>query len=465
MFEKEITDYQIRFKLSTVNYLYICELTTVRLQMTKKRVLIITYYWPPSGGGGVQRWLKMSKYLPEYGWSPVIFTPENPDFEIKDESLLKDVSSEAEILKLPIWEPFGLYRRLLGKKAVQKQGVVDRENESFLGKLSRWIRGNWFVPDPRIFWVKPAVNYLTKYLARHPVDVIISTGPPHSMHLIGMEVKRRLNIKWIADFRDPWTDWDVLPQLNLNKKSWRNHKILEQNVMNQADVVLTVTNNLAKRLAKTGGINKVDVITNGFDAEDFDVAVSVKPAKFKISHVGLLNEGRNPELLWEVLNELCFENEEFKNQLEVVLAGTIEQSVRNTIERFEHLRTKVSMYDYIAHNEILELYQQSAVLLLLVNNTSNSSWILPGKLFEYFSAKRPILGIGELQSEGNEVLQECGYDSFIEYNNKEGIKNRIENLFVSYLGDSCEISSDAINKYERKRLTGELANLLDELSS
>ena len=159
--------------------------------MAGKKVLIITYYWPPSGGGGVQRWLKMAKYLPEYGWEPVILTPDNPDFELKDESLLNDVVPETTVLKLPIWEPFGLYRKLMGSKAVQKQGVVDTKNESLLVRWSRWIRGNWFIPDARLFWVRPAVNYAEKYLRKNTVDVIITTGPPHSMHLIGMELKRR----------------------------------------------------------------------------------------------------------------------------------------------------------------------------------------------------------------------------------------------------------------------------------
>ena len=434
--------------------------------MSSKRVLIITYYWPPSGGGGVQRWLKMSKYLPEYGWTPVIFTPENPDFELKDESLLEDVAKEAEIIKMPIWEPFGLYRKLLGEKAVQKQGVVDRNDASVFGKISRWIRGNWFIPDPRIFWVRPAVNYLSKYLKNNPVDIIITTGPPHSMHLIGMEVKRRLNVKWVADFRDPWSDWDVLPQLNLNKKSWKIHKKLEHDVMHSADTVLTVTKNLATRLASTGGISKVEVITNGFDSKDFEeYKDEIKPTAFKISHVGLLNDGRNPTLLWEVLNELCAEDEEFKNNLELVLVGTIEQSVLNSIDNLDHLKSKVQLPDYLEHTKVMELYQQSAVLLLLVNNTSNSSWILPGKLFEYFSAKKPILAFGQLDSEANEVLQDCGYDSFLTYDDKEAIKKRIKSLFKGFKGGDFTIDSTLIHKYDRNKLAGDLANLLNEHSS
>jgi len=430
--------------------------------MTKKKVLIITYYWPPSGGGGVQRWLKMTKYLPTYGWQPIILTPENPDFELKDESLLKDVGTDTEVLKLPIWEPFGLYRKLMGKNAVQKQGVVDTKNESLLGKWSRWIRGNWFIPDARLFWVRPAVNYAEKYLRKNPVDVIITTGPPHSMHLIGMELKRRLGVKWMADFRDPWSDWDVLPQLNLTKKSWKRHKKLEHQVMHQADKVLTVTHNLAKQLSITGQLDKVEVVTNGFDAEDFALDETIKPSKFRISHVGLLNEGRNPALLWEVLDELCVENDDFCKQLEIVLAGTIDEPVRKSIESFKNLQPKVNIPEYLAHKKVLTLYQESSVLLLLVNNTSNSSWILPGKLFEYFSTKRPILAIGQLESEANEVLKECGYDSFLTYDDKEGLKRRVVDLFVTYQNKNVMRNSAAIQKFDRKKLAGEVANLLND---
>lgn len=433
--------------------------------MDKKTVLIITYYWPPSGGGGVQRWLKMSKYLPEFGWKPIILTPKNPDFELNDESLLKDISPDAEVLKLPIWEPFGLYRKLMGKKAIQKQGVVDSKDASFLAKVSKWIRGNWFIPDPRIFWVRPAVNYLTRYLAKHPVDALITTGPPHSMHLIGMEVKKRTGLKWIADFRDPWTDWDVLPMLNLNKKSWKVHKKLEREVMHNADTVLTVTNNLAKRLAQTGKIENVAVITNGYDAEDFNTTETPEQTTFRIAHVGLLNEGRNPKLLWQALNEICIENTEFKSQLEVVLAGTVEQTVKDSISELNHLKEKTKVPDYLEHNEVLHLYQQSAVLLLLVNNTSNSSWILPGKLFEYFPARKPILALGQIESEANNVLQTCGYDPFLTYNSKDEIKNRVLSLYEEYKNKSFIVDSIKIAKYERKNLTGELTNLLNEVTS
>lgn len=434
--------------------------------MSKKKVLVVTYYWPPSGGGGVQRWLKMAKYLPQFGWKPIIFTPENPDFEIRDESLLGDVSPEINVIKLPIWEPFGIYRKILGKKAVQKQGVVEKNNTSLFSRISLWIRGNWFIPDPRIFWVRPAVRYLTNYLSNHQIDVIITTGPPHSMHLIGLEIKKRTGIKWLADFRDPWTDWDVLPQLNLNKRAWRYHKKLEQSVMHQADIVLTVTNRLASKLEKTGDIQNVEVITNGFDAADFEDVTSEENNKFRIAHVGLLNDGRNPHVLWHALDKLCKENPEFTERMEVVLVGTVDQTVIDSLYEYRHLVPNVVLPDYMSHNEVIKLYASSSVLLLLVNNTSNSSWILPGKLFEYLSAKKPILAFGQKESDANDVLLECGYDGIFEYNTPdEEIEATVLKHFSSFQNGQGDVAMKKVDGFERKKLTEDLSGLLNQLVS
>ncbi len=232
-----------------------------------KRVLIITYYWPPSGGGGVQRWLKFAKYLPGFGWQPVIYTPENPDFEIRDPGLENDINPLTEVIRTPIWEPFEIYRKIMGKNALRKQGVVSG-NKSALGKMMVWFRANIFIPDPRKFWIKPSTKFLVSYLKEHPVDVIVTTGPPHSMHIIGLNVGSATGIPWIADFRDPWSDWDVLDLLSVSKKSRKKHKKLEAQVFNNASIILTVSKRLSEKLQSTGGINHVEVITNGYDDPD-----------------------------------------------------------------------------------------------------------------------------------------------------------------------------------------------------
>ena len=426
-----------------------------------KKVLIITYYWPPSGGGGVQRWLKFVKYLAEFGWEPIIYTPENPDFELQDMSLLEDVPKGLKVLKRPIWEPFSTYRVLLGKKAVQKQGVVDSSSGSVLKKLAVWIRGNYFIPDARVFWVRSSVNYLTKYLKKNKVDALVTTGPPHSLHLIGLELKKRLGINWVADFRDPWSEWDVLDQLKLSKRSRKSHQKLEYSVLTGADLILATSPTTKRSLAKLGAKN-IKTITNGFDFEVNDNEHGY-PNKFKISHLGLLNKGRNPTVLWKVLNELAEELPDFSNDLEIYLSGTIDNEVLDSLESFYGLTNCYKNVGYLSHNEVIDTYNDSALLLLLVNNTANADQILPGKVFEYIAQNKPILALGKTRSDASDLLQDVGFGPCLEYDDEEGIKLFIQAAYKDYKSGIVRYANDNIEKYHRQALTKTLAACLDEL--
>jgi len=425
-----------------------------------KRVLIITYYWPPSGGGGVQRWLKFAKYLPKFGWEPIIYTPKNPDFEIQDHTLNSGVSEEITILKRPIWEPFKAYRLLMGKNAIQNQGVVEKSSKSIFSKLAIWIRGNYFIPDARVFWVRPSVTYLTKYIKSNNIEVIITTGPPHSMHLIGLELKKRLGIKWLADFRDPWSKWDVLDLLNLSDKSRKTHRKQELAVLQNADQVLTVSPSLGNSLRELGA-NNLEVITNGYDftiQED-----NVVTDKFRISHMGLLNEGRNPLVLWEVLNQLCEDLPDFANDLEIHLSGTVEEAVLNSVKAYSKLKERVDHVGYLTHEQVMQEYSQSALLLLLVNNTDNGKWILPGKMFEYIGQQKPVLALGEKNSDAGKLLEEINLGSCLAYDDKENIQQRVLSSYQAFKDNKKINSTTDIKKYHRQQLTKSLAACLDQL--
>ena len=264
-----------------------------------KRVLVITYYWPPTGGSGVQRWVKFAKYLPSEGWEPVIYTPENPERTSYDETLLADVSPSLEIVRRPIMEPYNLYRRLLGKgastdlktltaKAASDGDVVtpiSSGRKSLKQRLSLWIRANVFVPDPRVTWLRPSVLFLKKYLKEHPVDVIVTTGPPQSMHLIGERLHKDLGIPWVADFRDPWTKMYYLKHLPLTKRSWRRLHEMEEKVAREASAVLTVTP-MVRDYFKGLTSRPVPMITNGYDAENSKVFwPQVKDAQGRVFHL------------------------------------------------------------------------------------------------------------------------------------------------------------------------------------
>ena len=430
-----------------------------------KRVLIITYYWPPSGGSGVQRWLKMSKYLPEYGWQPVIYTAEGAEYPVEDPSLEKDVCAEAEVIRRPIVEPYNFYKRFLGIKKEQKvkAGFIDEtgEQKGWKERLSVWIRGNFFIPDARCWWVRPSVRYLKQYLKDHPVDAVISTGPPHSMHLIAQKLKKTLNLPWIADFRDPWTEIDYYRELHLTKRSDRKHHRLEHQVLTQADKVVAVGWDMAEGLRKLGA-KHVEIIPNGYDWE-VQTHDNVTPlsSDFTLTHIGIIGFNRNAHQLWQALSELKSTDPQFANRLKIRLIGQVDQSVAQSIETCG-LKENTEFVPYIPHDRIQQQQTSSQVLLLLINNTPNAKGILTGKLFEYIAAGRPILCIGPEDGDAARIINETGSGTTVGFEEKEMMKTVIKDYYQKYLSNGlASTNSPAIGKYSRKALTGDLTTLLN----
>tara|TARA_X000000368_G_scaffold405902_1_gene383570 strand:- start:9645 stop:10904 length:1260 start_codon:yes stop_codon:yes gene_type:complete len=418
-----------------------------------KKVLIISYYWPPAGGSGVQRWLKFSKYLPNFGWEPIVYTPENPYSEIKDLDLLKDIDEAVEVWKTPIWEPYALKDKFFGRgKKNQSAGVISNNI------VLNWLRGNIFIPDPKIYWVKPSVKYLVERIRSEGIKHIITTGPPHSMHLIGLGLKKNIpNLKWIADFRDPWTRLDLLDEFYLSKLSMRKHQRLEKEVLETADITLTVSEGWVSSFKSLGSKN-VELITNGFDDNDFNVKEPV-PEKFIIGHFGLINHLRNPKNLWKTLDDLCDQNSKFDKKLEIRLSGNIDSDVLDNIKKHLHLKDKVKVLGYLSHKEVLEQYNNSSVLLLLLFNSESGKGNYPGKIFEYFAAKRPILAFGPRYSDAERLIQETETGVFFTYDNTE-LKKEILSLFNNR---KTLPSSTHIEVFNRKKLTKDLSELLNSI--
>ena len=433
-----------------------------------KRVLIITYYWPPSGGSGVQRWLKMSKYLPENGWQPVIYTAENAEYPVEDPSLEKDVSPEAEVIRRPIVEPYNFYKKFLGLKKEQKvkTGFIDEEGKKkgWKERLSVWIRGNFFIPDARCWWVKPSVRFLKKYLKEHPVDAIISTGPPHSMHLIAMKLKESLGLPWIADFRDPWTEIDYYNDLHLTKWADRKHHRLEHEVLTKADQIVTVAPDGARRLEKLGGKN-VEVIYNGFDSDD-DATTSVTPSnKFSITYLGVLSKIQNPEKLWAAISELIKENQHFAHDLEINMIGQIDKSVVQCISKLG-LNEHVHFSSYIPHSEVSAVHRASTLLLLLLmpDTEPRAKGLLTGKLFEYMASGRPILCIGPEDGDAAQILNETNAGTTVSFENKERVKTVIKDFFQRYLTNNLSDNDTVLfEQYSRSALAKDYAELINKL--
>jgi len=421
-----------------------------------KKVLIITYYWPPSGGSGVQRWLKHAKYLPEFGWQPYVFTPENPSFDVKDKSLLNDIPKEVEVIKLPIWEPYSLFEKFKGKSN-QQSDLVKKKKKSFFSKFLLWLRGNVFIPDPRVFWVKPAVKVLEDLLVSNDIDVIITTGPPHSMHLIGEKLKNKLDIKWVADFRDPWTQWELFDNFYLSSLAKKRHQKLELKVLHEADAVLSVSKHYSADLAQIGN-RPVEVITNGFDAVEFEEYKDIHTDQFVIRHIGVVDELRDPRPILQAIKEL--KKEGLSCPIEFV--GNVNQTLKSEVTEDAVLKELVSFKPYVPHSEVLALYRRSAVLLIVLANSKNSVGNIPGKLFEYLASHRPILAVGDTSGDSAGIIKDAGAGLANERDDIEGIKSSLKRLKEDFESGKQRQSSN-IDNYSRQNLSKKLAEVLNKL--
>ncbi|WP_350286010.1 glycosyltransferase family 4 protein [uncultured Croceitalea sp.] len=426
------------------------------------KVLIICYYWPPAGGPGVQRWLKFIKYLPENGIEPIVYIPDNASYPIIDESLVAEVPKALRIIKQRIFEPYGLASLFSKKKTTRiSSGVIQKhKKQSFLERLLLWVRGNLFVPDARKLWIKPSVRRLSQLIVEEQIKTVITTGPPHSVHLIGLALKSKFDIKWIADFRDPWTSIGYHKKLKLTKASQKKHKQLELKVLNTADAIIT-TSKTTKQEFRQLTEKPIEVITNGYDGE---WKTPTLDEKFTISHIGSLLTDRNPAVLWSVLQELCNENPAFKASLQIQLIGVVGDGVAASLAK-NKLQDYVTDWGYVSHDEVLQLQRKSQVLLLLEIDTKETRGIIPGKLFEYFNARRPILAIGPANWEAGLMVATSNAGNNFTVNDSNAIKTVLLNWFEAYQNGELKSQSVAIDQYSRRVLTKKLAKTISWVSS
>jgi glycosyltransferase involved in cell wall biosynthesis len=423
-----------------------------------EKLLIITYYWPPAGGPGVQRWLKFVKYLPDFGIQPIVYVPENPTYPIVDENLVNEVSDKVIILKHKIFEPYQL-ASFFSKNKTKKisSGIIpNQKRQSFLDKMLLWIRGNLFIPDARVFWVKPSVVFLEKYILENDIDTIVTSGPPHSLHLIGLELKHKLNVKWFADFRDPWTTIGYHKSLRLSNYAAKKHKKLERQVLNAADTII-VTSNTTKTEFQAITKRPIEVITNGYDTEK--VEKQALDAKFSLAHIGSFLSDRNPQLLWESLVELLHEIPDFKTYLEVKLIGAVSQEVLEAISHFG-LNSYLNNLGYVSHSEAIEHQRKSQVLLLIEINSEDTKSIIPGKLFEYMVSGRPIVAIGPNGSDFAEIITNTNTGVFFDYSEKMKLKSVLLGYYNQFLDGKLQSNGVGLQQYSRKSLTEKLVQLL-----
>ena len=385
---------------------------------------------------------------------PIVYCPENPNYLKTDESLLQEVSNDITILKTPVSE----VSKFAFRPKKTTTGVANATNN----KLLSFIRGNFFTPDAKVLWVKPSVEFLTDYLTENPVDVIISTGPPHSMHLIAQQLKESFDIPWMADFRDPWTD------LYYNKEFFqlgfakRKNKRLEENVLKSADVVVTVGNELKKYFERFN--SNVEVIPNGFDDEvEHDKEIELSQ-KFSLSYIGLLPKSSLPANLLMAIQCLIDENSDFKNDIELNFIGDIHESVSALIHELQ-LSNYTNFFGYVPHKEAIKYQKSAQVLLVLIPNVYGNKGIITGKVFEYMAANRPILALGPINGDLQSILTNSNAGTIIDYDDYAKIKSVIIDLYTKFKTQKLAIRSKGIEKYHRRNLTKQLAAIIKQIIS
>lgn len=418
-------------------------------------MLLITYYWPPSGGAGVHRWLRFSKYFKDNNVNLTVYCPEDAAWPSIDEALQKDVHPDITVIRSKIFEP----HKYLGKNNNKGTGFTQKKKTGLLQKLIIWVRGNLFIPDSRVFWIKPSIRFLNKYLKDHPeIDTIISTGPPHSTHLIARKLKQKRGIKWLADFRDPWTQIDFYQDLLPGKRADSKHKRLEIGCLQEADEVVTVSSSCAEGLAEISG-RKIHVITNGYEFPSFDARQEVLDTQFSIVHFGSMPATRNPIALWKALQCWIEKDSSISEKLEIRLVGTVDYQVLNSIK--EHQLDKyLKLVDPIPHAQSISMQRKAQILLLSANTSGNVKGILTGKFFEYLGAKRPILAIGEANSDLSKAMFETSAGHFADFSDFESIVKYLELSYTDYELNSLYHAASNIDKYSSENLAKTIINLL-----
>jgi hypothetical protein len=423
----------------------------------ERSALLITYYWPPAGGAGVHRWLRMSRYFKENNVNLHVYCPQDAAWPIIDTQLNAEVSSDLTIVRRKIFEP----HRYLGSKNNPNKGagITQNQKAGLIQRLIIWIRGNLFIPDARVCWIRPSARFLKNYLKEHPeIDTVISTGPPHSMHLIARRLKSHFpQLNWVADFRDPWTEIDFYQELLPGKWADSRHKRLEKAVLSEANTIVTVSAACAEGLSSIVG-RKVEVVTNGFIFPDFDEKQVELDKKFTIAHFGSMPYSRNPAALWIALENLLLRLPALREHLEIKLVGSVDFKIHEILEE-KGLATYVNSISSVSHAESLQLQLQTQLLLLIANNSGNTKGILTGKFFEYLGAKRPILAIGEKESDLAQAMHNTQAGFFADLWEAEEIGAYLEACYTKFLQGENYHKAINLDPYSTKELTKQFIGL------
>ena len=416
--------------------------------MQNNKLLIISYYWPPSGGSGVQRWLNFSNHLIKKDWDITVFTAKNPKYPVLDEKINETVDGKIKVVKIPIFEPAGFL----------KKNNDNIKSSSIFKKTVNWIRANLFFPDSRMFWINTVTNQAIKFIKKNKINCLITTAPPFSTNLIGLKIKKKTGIKWISDYRDPWTDFFQFRLLPMSSYMQKKHIKSELKCLQYSDTVLTTSPSLTEKYSKINA--NTYTLYNGFDS----FLDTQNSTKFLIMYCGNMKSIQNPKNLWFVLNEICGENENFLKDLSLRFIGDFDNEVVNDIN-FQLTNLKVQFQKYLAKQELDKEITKATVLLMSSVNLDSVNNIIPGKLFYYFSAKRPILAFSNLNSDVSKIIKLTNTGSVFDYSNKIDLKNHILELYNDFKSKKNNFKPKGITNYTFEVLSKNLDQILHKTIS
>ncbi len=433
--------------------------------MEKKKILFIVYNFPPAAGAATQRIIKFLKYLNKFGYKTFVLTVDKVDYPDLDYTLIEKIPPDTKVIKTKYWTPFGIYRKITGRKENEKIPVafIKDNHKSLAERISVFLRLNVFLPDAKIGWLPYAVRVGKRLIKEEKIDVVISSGPPHTTHLIAKSLKSKTGVKWIADFRDPWTDIDYYSGMKrTNFAEWVDSK-LEKSVLKNADYVVSASEGYLEIIKSKGVKNNYEVLTNGFDPEDFQNIKIKEQSKFIITYTGNMPATRNPESLWIALEELARENNDFFENFEFHFAGVMDDEIRSEISS-KKFYNKFVDHGYLSHQDVLELTFNSHLLIMIVNKVATSKEILPGKIFEYIASGNFVLVIGPEDGVSAKLINYIGQGIAIGYEGTERIKNLILELFKKWQnGELHKFFTETRNQFTREEITKKLIRIIENL--